>query len=68
MKRAILLLLNLSFSLGLTANLYMLQYDPLVLLLAFSEPTALPSFQLLYNNIDNLPYTLRTNDTVAKRF
>jgi hypothetical protein len=57
-----LLRLFLALGLGvvstcLTASLRVMQTDPLVVQLSFSQPTVLPPFQLLYNGIYNTPYS-----------
>jgi hypothetical protein len=61
MAKVLLLAILAGFSASLTADLKVLQYDPFVLQLSFSAPTAQPKFQLLYNNEHVIPHTLLSN-------
>ena len=38
-----------------------MEYDPLTFSLVFSSPVSTPNFQLLYNNLDNIPYIFLNN-------
>lgn len=66
----IILSLTLLFPLlsALTATLTLEQYEPLLLTLRFSRPVPLPAFQLLYNNIYSIPYTIQTAEPVSNSF
>jgi hypothetical protein len=64
----LLLAVVLCLSQCLTASLQVLQYEPLVLQLSFSAPTAQPTFQLLYNNVYDIPYYFLSNQTFSDRF
>lgn len=46
--------------LSINASLTLLSYDPLLFHLNFSSPAYRPTFQLLYNNIYDIPYTILT--------
>lgn len=57
MNCLLLSLLLLAPALPLTAELKLQQYEPLILQLTFSAPVERPTFQLLYNNIYDIPYS-----------
>jgi hypothetical protein len=64
------LLLGLALSDKLTAQLFIIAYNPLYLNLTFSQPTDLPKFQLLFNEIP-INYTVEattSNDTGSYYF
>ena len=44
----------------ISADLTLVEYDPLIFELQFSEKVPKTSFQLLYNNIYNITYTYET--------
>jgi hypothetical protein len=61
-----LLLLNTLSTQPVSADLQVIQFDPLTFLLTFSEPVDLPPFQLLLNGFNILNITFppsSTNDT-----
>lgn len=60
MKWLLLILLTLTPALSLTAQLNLQDYDPLIFELSFSSPIEKPTFQLLYNNIYDIPYVFLT--------
>ena len=55
------LILLITSLFAVTADLTLVQYDPLVFQLNFSEPVQNTSFQLLFNNIYNIPYVFESN-------
>jgi hypothetical protein len=66
---SLLLLLNTLPAQPVSADLQVIQFDPLIFLLTFSEPVDLPPFQLLLNgfNILNItfPPSFTNNTTIA---
>lgn len=72
MKNAFLLFLLIVIgtvqSQPITAILTVVQYDPFVFQLKFSEAVTQPAFQLLLNNLYPLNYTFITTDTTADTF
>jgi hypothetical protein len=45
---------------AITADLMLVEYEPLVFELRFSENVSKASFQLLYNNLHNITYAYET--------
>lgn len=52
----------------ITASLTLIQYEPFVFQLSFSEPVSKPDFQLLLDNLYQLNYTFITNDAISNTF
>lgn len=52
----------------ITATLTVVQYNPFVFRLHFSEAVTQPAFQLLLNNLYPLNYTFLTTDNTADTF
>ena len=42
---------------SVSASFKLVEYDPLVFQLQFSEAVLRPNFQVLFNNMYNIPYT-----------
>jgi hypothetical protein len=53
---------------SISASLNIVQYEPVVFQLTFSESLSFPSFQLILNNAYLLSYTLLTVDTPSDTF
>ncbi len=51
------LLSSLALVCSITADLTLMEYEPLIFELNFSESVPKTSFQLLYNNLHNITYT-----------
>lgn len=64
----VLPLLQLSLGQTVTAKLELVQYDPRVFRLTFSESVDQPEFQLLLNNIYDIPHRFISPDTHADTF
>ena len=53
---------------SITANLTVVEQNPLLFKLQFSSPVQRPPFQLLFNNIYDFPYTFMDNQTYGDTF
>lgn len=69
MNLAVLVLVStIAFSLGLKAQLVLLQHDPFLFRLTFTDPIERPSFEILYNNVYSVPYKLLTEDQISSEY
>lgn len=64
----LLLLLLLVPGCPLTAQLQLLEYDPLLFQLTFSAPVNPPPFQILYNNVYEIPFTYTSDPQKGDTF
>lgn len=62
------LLLNLTVVYAISANLTLVEYEPLIFELQFSESVPKASFQLLYNNLYNITYTYETSSEFSSLY
>lgn len=62
------LIFSLTSSQLITASLTLVQYEPFVFQLTFSESVSKPDFQLLLDNLYQLNYTFITNASVSNTF
>lgn len=63
-----LLILSASQTQSITASLMLVQYEPFVFKLNFSEALPQPAFQLLLNNLYPLDYTFLTTDQTTNTY
>ena len=67
-KSLFFLLSTLPLLNAITAELILVEYEPLVFELRFSENVYRTSFQLLYNNLYNITYTYETESTFSSLY
>jgi len=67
-KTLFLLLSSLPLLYAINADLILVEYEPLIFELRFSENVSRTNFQLLYNNLHNITYVYETDSTFSSLY